>query len=213
MGAPFWSHVWGSWERIGKKIGHYISNDQKVGLTKQVKYLRIRVAIPIDKPLRKGGGGGLLPSFWMWESLGSLKVWKITVFLLRRGVLGYEECSCLEKNPREETPQFGEWLRARSWGRPWGARAKTSKQNDDRSPSEEEVGRKSALMNPNSDKENTNNVVLGGHRPNPKVNWWWQEGQRLGTMTHRLGVWDVNQGKVPNESKHPELRAVTDWDI
>ncbi|GMY26927.1 hypothetical protein FCV25MIE_22169, partial [Fagus crenata] len=50
--------VWKSEEAgadIGNRIGRFISNDEWKTMTKQAKYLRVRVEVPIDKPLRRGG--------------------------------------------------------------------------------------------------------------------------------------------------------------
>ncbi|GMY06187.1 l-galactose dehydrogenase [Fagus crenata] len=49
----FEDEYWG--ERIGGKIGRYILRDPKAGMMDQSNFLRIRVDIPINKPLRRGG--------------------------------------------------------------------------------------------------------------------------------------------------------------
>jgi len=62
--SPFWIQVWGlpfesMTEEVGKdlgsKLGKYIELDRQSWLSEQVKFMRIRVDIPIDKPLRRGG--------------------------------------------------------------------------------------------------------------------------------------------------------------
>jgi hypothetical protein len=62
--CPFWMQVWGlpfdlmseaTGEKIGSKLGRYVTGDPKLGLLEQAQFLRIRVEVPINKPLRRGG--------------------------------------------------------------------------------------------------------------------------------------------------------------
>ena len=62
--SPLWIQVWGlpfesKIEEVGKdlgsKLGKYIDSDRRFWLSKQAKFMRIRVDIPIDKPLQRGG--------------------------------------------------------------------------------------------------------------------------------------------------------------
>ena len=43
---------------IGSKIGRVLEVDKRAMQADLAKFLRIRVEVPIDKPLRGGGGGG-----------------------------------------------------------------------------------------------------------------------------------------------------------
>ncbi|XP_030945979.1 uncharacterized protein LOC115970489 [Quercus lobata] len=63
--SPFWVQIWGlpfenMTEAIGKdigsKIGRVLEVDKRAMLADQAKFLRIRVEVQIDKPLRRGGG-------------------------------------------------------------------------------------------------------------------------------------------------------------
>ena len=40
---------------LGSKLGRYIESDKRSWLPEQAKFIRIRVDLPIDKPLRRGG--------------------------------------------------------------------------------------------------------------------------------------------------------------
>ena len=62
--SPFWMQVWGlpfdlmskeTGEKIGSRLGRYVMGDPKLGLLEQAQFLRIRVEVPINKPLRRGG--------------------------------------------------------------------------------------------------------------------------------------------------------------
>nr|POE95177.1 uncharacterized protein CFP56_25294 [Quercus suber] len=62
--SPFWIQVWGlpfeSMSKevgrdLGSKIGEYIETDKRSWLSEQAKFMRIRVDLPINKPLRRGG--------------------------------------------------------------------------------------------------------------------------------------------------------------
>jgi len=62
--SPFWVQIWGlpfenMTEAIGKdigsKIGRVLEVDKRAMLADQAKFLRIRVEVQIDKPLRRGG--------------------------------------------------------------------------------------------------------------------------------------------------------------
>jgi len=39
---------------IGNSIGIYVETDKRLGQTDQAKFMRIRVELQIDKPLRRG---------------------------------------------------------------------------------------------------------------------------------------------------------------
>ena len=62
--SPLWIQVWGLLfesmtekvgEDLGSKLGKYINSDRRSWLSEQAKFMLIRVDIPIDKPLRRGG--------------------------------------------------------------------------------------------------------------------------------------------------------------
>ena len=62
--APFWVQIWGLpfenlSEEVGKDLGNslgrYLETNKRMWLTEQARFLRIRVDIPLNKPLRQGG--------------------------------------------------------------------------------------------------------------------------------------------------------------
>ena len=61
---PFWIQVWGlpfdlineeAGRDIGRSIGELVEVDCKAFNSDQAKFLRIRVEVPLDKPLQRGG--------------------------------------------------------------------------------------------------------------------------------------------------------------
>ena len=42
-------------KEIGNKLGHFIEVDKRSWQEDQAKFMRVRVDIPIEKPLRRGG--------------------------------------------------------------------------------------------------------------------------------------------------------------
>ena len=61
--TSFWVQIWGLPSEnlsedvgrdLGNNLGRYIEIDKHMWLTEQAKFLRIRVDIPLNKPLRKG---------------------------------------------------------------------------------------------------------------------------------------------------------------
>ena len=55
-GLPFELMSEESGKDIGNSIGIYVETDKRSGQTDQAKFMRIRVELQIDKPLRRGGG-------------------------------------------------------------------------------------------------------------------------------------------------------------
>lgn len=62
--SPFWVQIWGlSFEHmsqeagkdIGNRIGKFIEVDKRSWQSDQAKFMRVRVDLEIDKPLRRGG--------------------------------------------------------------------------------------------------------------------------------------------------------------
>ncbi|XP_050290282.1 uncharacterized protein LOC126728517 [Quercus robur] len=60
--SPFWVQVWGlPFENmseevgrdLGNKLGKYIETDKRSWLSEQAKFMRVRVDLPIDRPLRR----------------------------------------------------------------------------------------------------------------------------------------------------------------
>ncbi|XP_030924553.1 uncharacterized protein LOC115951510 [Quercus lobata] len=117
--SPFWLQIWGlpfdmMSEKIGRDIGNSIGNfmaaDSKSWSSDQTKFMRIRVNIPLDRPLRQcevvaSPEGEKFQVYFRYE--------RLLVFCFLCGVMGHDvrHCPCLERQT-EELPQYGDWLRA-----------------------------------------------------------------------------------------------------
>ena len=113
--APFWVQIWGlpfenMSEEIGKNIGSKIGSDKRALQADQAKFLRVRMELQIDKPLRRGG--------YIKNDEGE-RIWvdfryeRLPTFCFRCGILGHDEKHC-QANSLElcSDKQYGEWMKA-----------------------------------------------------------------------------------------------------
>ena len=119
--APFWIQIWGlpfeymteeAGCDIGSKIGRVIEVDKRSWQADQAKFMRVRIDLPIEKPLRRGGYVTNMDGDRCWVSF---KYERLPTFCFSCGKIGHDEKHCsllLEKQPIEK--QYGEWLRAGS---------------------------------------------------------------------------------------------------
>ena len=117
--APFWVQIWGLpfenlSEEVGKDLGNslgrYLETDKRMWLTEQARFLRVRVDIPLNKPLCRGGNILNLDGEKTWVNF---KYERLPSFCYVCGYLGHDEKHCpnLPCNP-DSPKQYGEWLRA-----------------------------------------------------------------------------------------------------
>ena len=98
--SPFWVQVWGlpfenmteevGWV-IGSKIGHVLEVDRRSWLDEQAKFIRIKVEIPIDKPLRRGGYIANEEGGRNWVTF---KYERLPTFCFNCGILGHDNRHC-----------------------------------------------------------------------------------------------------------------------
>ncbi|XP_075646582.1 uncharacterized protein LOC142617565 [Castanea sativa] len=113
--VPMWVQVWGLPFHLinktaGRVIGEGIGRVIKVDCDASASFLRVRVEVPLDKPIRRGApvlsreGDKVLVAF-QYERLCGL--------CFHCGLLGHEakECETTKLKVWEESP-YGEWLRA-----------------------------------------------------------------------------------------------------
>ena len=114
--SPFWVQIWGlpfelmSDEvggELGNNIGRFIEVD-RCAQSDQAKFMRIRVDLQLDKPLRKGGGEIASvegEKFWV-----NFKYERLPIFCFHCGRLGHDEKHYKELSNQQNPRQYGEWL-------------------------------------------------------------------------------------------------------
>ena len=117
--TPFWIQLWGLpfelmskevCQDIGKSLGRLIEVDKRAKHSDQAKFLRIRVDLPIKKPLRRGGNvvNKSGEKFWI-----TFRYERLPTFCYLCGLLGHDDKHCKSYSDWQNTPkQYGEWLKA-----------------------------------------------------------------------------------------------------
>ena len=97
-------------KNIRSKIGRVLDIDKRALQTDQAKFLRIRVELQIDKPLRRGG--------YIKNDEGE-RIWvdfryeRLPTFYFRCGILGHDEKHCQASSLEFSSErQYSEWLKA-----------------------------------------------------------------------------------------------------
>lgn len=91
-------------------MGHYIETDKRSWLSEQARFMRVRVDLPLDDPLRRGGNIVNLEGEKMWVTF---RYERLPTFCFQCGWLGHDEkhCQCQLHTPNL-AKQYGEWMRA-----------------------------------------------------------------------------------------------------
>ena len=116
--SPFWVQLWGLpfevmfevvRRDIGNSMGHFLETDKRAHLSEQTKYLRIRVYLLIDKPLRGVNVVGIEgDKYWV-----HYKYERLPTFCYICDLMGHDAKHCHVCSDRPNAPhQYGEWLRA-----------------------------------------------------------------------------------------------------
>lgn len=98
-----------AWD-IGKGLGQVIEVDSKIFTSEQARFIRIRVEIPLDKPIRRGG--------WVASPEGErvrvgFKYERLVGLCYKCGIFGHELKECPTQSAQQQTENpYGEWLRA-----------------------------------------------------------------------------------------------------
>ena len=87
---------------LGNSIGRFIEMDRQARQSEQAKFMRIRVDLQLDKPLRRGGRVASVEGEKCWESF---RYERLPVFCFQCGKLRHDERHFLEppdqQNPRQ----------------------------------------------------------------------------------------------------------------
>ncbi|KAK7825369.1 hypothetical protein CFP56_033137 [Quercus suber] len=95
---------------LGNSLGRYIETDKRSWFSEQAKFMRIRVDLPLNKPLRRGGNIVNLDGSKTWVIV---KFERLPCFCFQCGLLGHDEqhCPSFPYNP-DAPKQYGVWLKA-----------------------------------------------------------------------------------------------------
>lgn len=104
---------------IGRRLGEVVEVEKRQKLVAQNLFMRVKVAIPTSKPLRRGDfiGGSDGKRSWV-----TFKYERLPLFCHFCGLLGHDLKHCVEyfalsKKGGEVVCQYGEWLKS-AGGRP-----------------------------------------------------------------------------------------------
>ncbi|KAF7150653.1 hypothetical protein RHSIM_Rhsim02G0038900 [Rhododendron simsii] len=136
--VPFWVQLWGLpfefvnpviGEIIGKRIGSFFSVDNRAVMGERGRFIRVRVGVPVDKPLKRGGfialGNGT--KFWV-----DYKFERLNRFCYYCGSLLHEHGNCGVRSSDEgigilKEGKFGAWMKAGGGGAGAGRQQPNSK--------------------------------------------------------------------------------------
>ena len=135
--SPFWVQVWGLpfelmsdevGRELGNNIGRFIEVDRRARQSDQAKFMRIRVDLQLEKPLRRGGKIASMEGEKFWVNF---KYERLPIFCFQCGRLGHDEKRCKELSNQQNPRQYGEWLRAQGNSK-MGTEKSRSTSNGDR---------------------------------------------------------------------------------
>ena len=121
--VSLWVQIWGApFDMVCPKVAEEVGN--RLGVVEEVKrrrrqdqqnfFMRVKVAIPISKPLRRGGFLAGSDGEKAWTNF---KYERLPMFCHHCGLLGHDLRHCasyfaLTKNGKDAPLQYGEWLKA-----------------------------------------------------------------------------------------------------
>lgn len=150
--SPFWVQVWGPpfelmseevGKNIGGKLGEVLEVDKCSLQIDQAKFIRIKVDLPIDKPLRKGGYINMEDGGRCWITF---KYEQLPTFCFICGRLGHDNKHYLKGAiEQQQLRQYGDWLRAGGTTKSGSDKAKTTSHRSWESMESEDARSKSQL--------------------------------------------------------------------
>ncbi|XP_030930790.1 uncharacterized protein LOC115956604 [Quercus lobata] len=133
--SSFWVQIWGipfelmieeTGKAVGDKIGKLLEVDKRSWQLDQAKYMRVRVEIPLNKPLQRGGYllNGEGEKVWV-----TFKYERLPTVCYKCGILGHDDRHCEELGLEQVTEyQYDDWIRANGNSRGGPERMKSRKE-------------------------------------------------------------------------------------
>ena len=163
--CPLWVQVWGlPFELfsedvamdIGKGIGKVVEVDCKGVAADQAKFLRIRVEVPLDKPLQRGSKIKGPDGEVVWVVF---KYKRLISFYFHFGILRYEAKNCEKPRDRaEQENQYGEWMKAGFRRLEEPSKNKNQSQSQQREAALAEQAQAETVQNINDSSENYGSI-------------------------------------------------------
>lgn len=121
--VALWIQIWGApfdmvspnvATEIGKRMGEVVDVEKRKGQDMQQLFMRVKVALPTSKPLRRGAFLGSSDGHNTWVQF---KYERLPMFCHFCGIMGHDIKNCAQhyasrKNGREDVCQYGDWLKA-----------------------------------------------------------------------------------------------------
>ena len=116
---------------VGNKIGKFLEVDRRPWQSDQAKYIRVRVEMPLNKPLQRGGYLLNEEGERMWVTF---RYERLPTVCYRCGVLGHDNRHCAVLGTEQAVEnQYGDWIRANGSSRS-GQERMNSRQEMNHSP-------------------------------------------------------------------------------
>ena len=95
---------------LGNSLGRFIETDWQARQSDLAKFMRVKVDLQLDKPLRHGGKIANVEGEKFWVSF---RYERIPTFCFHCSRLGHDDKHCQEiPNNQSSSNQYGDWLRA-----------------------------------------------------------------------------------------------------
>ena len=128
--SPFWVQIWGLpfehmsldvGKEIGSKLGTFMEVDRRSWQSDQAKFMRVRVELEIEKPLRRGAYIVSSNEERLWLTF---KYERLPTVCFICGKLGHDKKHCpVVRDWQTACHQYGDWLRA-GWNTKMAAKEK-----------------------------------------------------------------------------------------
>ena len=219
--TPFWVQVWGvpfelmteeTGRDIGNSMGNFVEMDKRSSQMDQAKFMRVRVELPIDKPLRRGGYLMDMEGDKTWVTF---KYERLPTICFLCGKIGHDKRHCNSTVDSHQTEyQYGDWIRANGNYKGSNERVKTRKDEGNQSSGD---GGKSSSQPSTEGTKNLVRIDDGGgskrsdsdRREGKSENWGAQgDGMVSGRQaaSHPRG-WDSTEEGAPTIEKEEQVRA------